>query len=213
MKKVTATALVVLVLIVPLLAGQTAARSTGKGQRQHSVSGQTNSGKAAAGGEAAQPKTGVGQSAQEEERLRLRGREQDRFEGCAESADCARVQAGELRQLARGKDFNRTEAQRQQDRLREHIQSMEKEHERFLAGLNEQQRTAAQLEIRELEQLRQEIATQLDSIDQALRASQPQAKRIALEVRELEKSLIHWQLVHRTLGREFGITPAPPVVR
>jgi chromosome segregation ATPase len=90
--------------------------------------------------------------------------------------------------------------------LRNEIETLQQEHDRFMQGLSEEQRAALQERIRKMDQACDRIHTQSQQTDQEMSQANPEAQRIGAQAREMEKVANDWRKQYRSLGSEVGIS-------
>ena len=151
---------------------------------------------------------GEPQGTRDQQRQRIHATDQQRtqYNTCAQSADRVRTQARDMAKAAKGGGVNNEEFRQQHAQLRNDIQTMQQEHDRFAQGLSGEQRLAAQDRIREMDQTRDHILAQSQQMDQEMSRANPNAQRVATQAREMEKAVKEWQKQYRSLGSDIGIS-------
>jgi hypothetical protein len=124
----------------------------------------------------------------------------------SECANRARTQAREMERVSKGAAFSVGEAQRQRDRVREEVRTLAQEHKGFEAGLSAEQRGGLQDRLQKLEHERLQVEERLRALDGGLGAPAPDPERIAVQSRDLERSLKRWEKEHRALRSEMGVS-------
>jgi len=135
------------------------------------------------------------------ERIKATGQQRDQIRACDKLADGIRKQAREMSRISAGK-FNADQARRQQVGLREQVRAMEREHERWMQGLDAMQNQAWQGRIRELNRLRQQFNDHLQQMNQDLNTANPDARRIAERALEMERTMTEWRKHYSALSSE-----------
>jgi chromosome segregation ATPase len=163
--------------------------SMGQGQRQ--------------GGQMRSP---AGQVTRQQDRDRIQATDQqrDRLRTCDQTADQVRTQARQMARDARGSQFNADQARQQRDQIREHLQTMQQEHEQLMTGLSAQQREAMQNRIQNMDQIRESVNGQFQQVDAALNQDNPDAKLVRQRARDMEQSMKEWQKQYRKMQSEMG---------
>jgi arginine deiminase len=119
--------------------------------------------------------------------------------------DRIRTQARDMAQAASGKAFNADYARQERDRLREHIQTMQQEHQRLMQGLTADQSETVRDRARTMEQLHERIQIRLQAMNEELGKAAPEGKRVAEQARSIEREMKTWQDQHRAMGRDLAL--------
>jgi hypothetical protein len=167
-------------------AGQGQGQSQGQGQRQGQVMSQ---GQGQGGAQA-------GSAQMEQKRIKATKQQRDQIRSCDKLADDVRKQA---RRMAKdsGGNLNAGQLNQQQVHIRNQIRKMEQQHEQLMNGLDATQQQAWQEQIRNMNQLRQQLNLQQQQMDDELKTN-PDAKRVAERAREMERTMNEWR-------KQYGI--------
>jgi len=151
---------------------------------------------------------GQQQGTRDQQRQRIHATDQQRgqYNTCTQSAVRVRTQARDMAKAAKGGGVNNEQFRQEHAQLRNEIQTMQQEHDRFAQGLSEDQRASLQDRIRKMDQARDRVHTQSQQMDQEMTQANPDAKRIATQAREMEKAMKEWQKQYRGLGSEIGVS-------
>lgn len=84
-------------------------------------------------------------------------------------------------------------------------QAMQRSHESFVKNLNADQQAAWNHRLRRIGKTWSELTSHFETMDRDLAVAAPDAKRLAIHAKELQKILKKWQKQHRELGSEIGI--------
>jgi chromosome segregation ATPase len=103
-----------------------------------------------------------------------------------------------------GSKFNAAAANKQQSQIRDQVRAMEQEHERLMNGLDATQKQAWQEQIKNTNQLRQQVNLQLQQMDTELGSSNPDSKRVTERAREIEQTMNNWRKEYKTLSSQAG---------
>ncbi|HLI30221.1 MAG TPA: hypothetical protein VKV79_03855 [Terriglobia bacterium] len=182
------------VLVAPLLMAQ--GRGGAGGQR----GGQSGAGRQSG----SQTRQGIATRSQVRQHIQATNQERDQLRTCIAIADRIQTQA---RAMARngGKSFNAGTARQQRDRLRQQVQAMEQKHERLMQGLNADQKSALQDQIRNMDRDRERIHTHLAQMDRYLGEAQPNGKQVAEQARESERAMNEWRAQYQKMASEMGV--------
>jgi hypothetical protein len=132
----------------------------------------------------------------EHKRIKATRQQQDQMRSCDRLADDIRKQARKMANSS-GKNLNNGQLTQQQDHIRNQIRQMEQEHERLINGLDASQQQAWQEQIRNMNQLRQQLNLHQQQMDDELKGNSD-AKRITEGARELERTMNEWR-------KQYGI--------
>jgi hypothetical protein len=167
--------------------GQSANQRQGQGQLQGQGQGQRG--------------VQAGSADMEHKRIKATQQQRDQIRSCDKLADGIRKQARKMAK-ASGNKYNAEEATRQRNQIREQFTAMEQEHERLVNGLDSNQQQAWQEQVRTMNQLRQEVHSQLLQMNNEMGMTQPDAKRIAERAREIEQNMNSWRKQYNTLSSQ-----------
>jgi hypothetical protein len=162
----------------------------GQGQSQGQVMGQ---GQGQAG-------TQAGGGQMEQKRIKATKQQQDQIGSCDKLADDIRKQARKMAKDS-ANNLNSGQINQQQVHIRNQIRTMEQEHERLINGLDGTQQQAWQEQIRNMNQLRQQLNLQQQQMDNELKAN-PDAKRVAERAREMERTMNEWRKQYGVLSSQ-----------
>lgn len=136
--------------------------------------------------------------------VKIRATEEQRaqLDNCFASAERLRVLAAETKNPA---NLSRTELDgiRRWSKLQR--LSLESNHEAFLGSLNADQQVALEDRLRKLERTWFELAARYEATDHDLEAAATDAKRLAGDAKDLEKSVKKWLRQHREVGLGMGV--------
>ena len=158
------------------------------------------------GGQQGQVGAQTGTRDQQRQRIHATDQQGNQYRTSTQAADRVRTQARDMAKAAKGGGVNNEEFRQQHAQLRNDIQTMQQEHDRFAQGLSEEQRAAVQDRIRRMDQARDRLHTQSQQMDQEMSQANPDAQHIATQAREMEKAMKEWQKQYRSLGSEIGIS-------
>jgi len=158
------------------------------------------------GGQQEQVGAQMGTRDQQRQRIHATDQQQDQYRTSTQASDRVRTQARDMAKAAKGGGVNNEQFRQQHAQLRNEIQTMQQEHDRFAQGLSDEQRAAVQDRIRRMDQARDRVHTQSQQMDQEMSQANPDAQRIATQAREMGKAMKDWQKQYRGMGSEIGIS-------
>lgn len=158
------------------------------------------------GGQQGQVGAQTGTRDQQRQRIHATDQQGNQYRTSTQAADRVRTQARDMAKAAKGGGVKNEEFRQQHAQLRNDIQTMQQDHDRFAQGLSEEQRAAVQDRIRRMDQARDRLHTQSQQMDQEMSRANPDAQHIATQAREMEKAMKEWQKQYRSLGSEIGIS-------
>ena len=129
----------------------------------------------------------TGSAQMERSRIHATTQQRDQIRACDRLADGIRKQARKMAQTSKNK-FNADEAIQQQNQIRNQIQTMNREHERLISGLDTAQQQAWQEQIRNMTQLRQQINLRQQQMEAELKTS-PGARSVSERAQEMERMM------------------------
>ena len=143
---------------------------------------------------------GAGDQLRQRDRIHVDGTQRQRLQDCNEGAQRLRQHAQEIGANAGNPAF----AAMERDQLRIHSETIFRQHDEFVAGLAKTERDQLERPLGRLEQTRSLIEAEMRTLDRALDANDPDAKRIARASRELERQLDRWEIQYRNFSSLFG---------
>jgi hypothetical protein len=140
----------------------------------------------------------AGNTQMRQERIKTTKQQREQMHTCSKQADSLRKQ---IRTMARTSDkkFNGDEARRQRDRIKNQLQAMEQEHERLMNGLDPSQQLAFKEHIQNMNRLRKETHSGLQSMNSELDPANPNASRVKERARGMEQIMEEWTKEYQTL--------------
>lgn len=190
-------AIALLFAIAPVLAAAQG-RPGGQGQRQSRPRAQQGR------------STGSAQGQMDRDRIRQQlhthatTQQRDQFRTCTKDMNQLRTRSRDMVR-ATGKGFNVGNARQQRDRFQEQFQAMQQQHERMMNGLDPAQRSAMQNRIRNMDQIRSQVQTRLQEINQELGADSPNRQRVQEQARFIEREMQRWQKEYRAMGEDLSL--------
>ena len=136
-----------------------------------------------------------GDQDQDRDRDRIRATDQQRDQLRSDLGRMDRIRQ-EVRDMARVSDnnaFTVVQAGQHHEQLRAHIRNMEREHERFMLGLNEYQKNRFQQNIRGIQQHRERVNNRLQLMEQEMNQQQFNRVQHRTRLREIEKAIKRWE--------------------
>ena len=185
--------------------GRGGGRGPGAGQGQGSGQGQVmdqgqGSGQGQVMGQGQGSSQGQGSVQREQQRIKSTQQQRDQIRNCDKLADGICKQAQKMAKNS-GNKFNAEETTKQQNQLRERIQTMQQEHERLMNGLDSTQKQAWKEQIRNMDQLQQQLQTHLREMQAEQKASSD-GQRNAERAREIERIMNGWKSEYGVLKSE-----------
>jgi len=136
----------------------------------------------------------------EHKRIKATRQQRDQIRSCDKLADDIRKQARNMASDS-GKKLNYGQLNQQQVHIRNQIRQMEQEHERLMKDLDANQQQAWQEQIRNMDQLRQQLNLSQQQMDDELKGN-PDAKRVAERAREMERTMNEWRKQYGVLSSQ-----------
>ncbi len=194
-----------LILFSIFLLSLSVAFSQGRGGRQGQGQAQGKSPGPGFGQGQGQGQTGAqaGNTQREQKRIHATKQQRDQIRTCDRAADSIRKQARSMAKNT-GKKYSAAEANQQRNQIRDQIRTMDQEHERLMNGLDATQQQAWQGQIREMNQLRQQLNLRQQQMDTELGSPNPDANRVAEHAREIEQTMNSLRAQYHALASEAG---------
>ena len=133
-------------------------------------------------------------------RDQVREQDRDRLRDCTSAADRTRKQARDMSRAMQGEAAGPEQARLYRNQVREELQKLEQQHERFARGLEPGQRTQLEAQLREMDQAREQVREHLGAIDEAVGQGQLDRQRLQEQAREMERDLARLRRQYRDLG-------------
>jgi uncharacterized membrane protein YccC len=166
-------------------------QTTGQGQGQGSQT--TGQGQGQSSGQS-------GNTQMDRIRVKSTTQQRDQIQSCEKQADAVRKQARTMAEGA-GKKLNAGQLNQQQSHIQNQIKQMEQDHQRLMSGLDATQKQAWQDQIKNMDRLHQQLNTQQQQMDGELKGN-PDAKRVADQAREMERTMNEWQKQYSVLASQ-----------
>jgi chromosome segregation ATPase len=131
--------------------------------------------------------------------------QRQQYETCSKTMDRVRETTRDMVRTADGKAFSADQARQQRDRLQEHLQTMEQQHQQVMQGLGVEQRSTIQQRAKTMDQIRDRIHTRIQEMNQELAKTSPDPPRVAEHARVLEREMNEWQKQYREFGEDLGL--------
>lgn len=190
--------LVVLLLATPTAYGQGGSRGAGGHDGGGHRGGERSS-------QMGQQRTEVGSKMHQRERIHATKEQHSQYRTCVQSAERVSSRARQMTQVAKGKAFNREQAQQYLEQLRNEIQMMEQNHQQFVEGLSEEQSAQIRERVRKMDKARERLNAHLHTIDQQLNQGEFNGKGVAKQAGEIEKAMKEWNKQYQKVGSDLGV--------
>jgi len=168
--------------------GQGQGQGQGMGQGQGQMVGQGQGGQQATNAQ------------MEHKRIKATTQQRDQIRSCDKLADDIRKQTRKMAKDS-AKNLNPGQLTQQQVHVRNQIRKMEQEHEQLMNGLDANQRQAWQEQIRNMNQLRQQLNLQQQQMDDELKGNHD-VKRVAERAQEMERTTTEWKKQYDILSSQ-----------
>ena len=131
----------------------------------------------------------------------ISSRQREQIRDCSNMADGIRKQARDMA-LASGNKFNAGDARQQLGQIQQRYQTMEKEHERLMQGLDAGQQQGMQEQIQNMNRLRSQVNSQLQQMNSDLKSAEPNAQKVSQQAREMERTMNALKNQYNTLAAQ-----------
>ena len=175
--------------------------SSGNGgnySRGHSMKG---------GGGDQKQQSGKGVLTQEQVRQHIQANVQQREQVrmCIQLADSACLQAQNMVQATKGRNFDIDNAKWERDRLQNSKQLMQEEHNRFMQGLTADQKAQMRERISNMIREQNRLNESFDRINKEFDDLNPNRNRISAQAREIERTMNNWRNQYQIINSEMEI--------
>ena len=153
----------------------------------------------------------MAQQMSEQQRQRIKA-DQGQMQGvqsCTGSAASIQTRARSMAQSAGGQNPDMAQAKGQGEQISASVQSMLREHEQLMDGLSGEQQFWLRDQTADLTKTRDRIQDRLGDMNEALAASQPDAKRVSERAEKVAEEMEKWQKQSRQMGADMGIAVDP----
>ena len=151
-----------------------------------------------------QKQMGKAGGTQDRQRIRATDRQRDQLRTCTQTADRIRQQARDMDRQAKSASFKAGEARQQRDQLREHVRTMEEQHQQLMNGLSEDQKTALRTRTEEMNRIHERVNAQLGRLDEELNKPEPNRKQVAEAAQRISRDMNQWREQYRKMESEMG---------
>lgn len=162
-----------------------------------------------AGQQQGRPQTSVNQGSGIQQRDRVQARtstnlqQRQQLRTCTSSTDRIRTQTREMSKQASRGSINAAQAQRWREQLQNQVQSMNQQHEQFMAGLSDQQKLQARDQIQALEQSRTRLQQSADALSSDLSSPDRDRDRIRDRARDTEQAALQLKQAQNAVSANF----------
>lgn len=146
-------------------------------------------------------------STMDRQRIRANNQQRDQLRTCTQTADRIRQQARDMDRLARSKTFDAAKARQQRDEIRNHVRTMEQEHQQLMNGMTQEQQTALRIRTERMNRIRERVNNQLGRLDEELAKPDPNRKQVAKTAQQISKEMNQWKSQYRAMEHEMGVEP------
>jgi uncharacterized phage infection (PIP) family protein YhgE len=190
--------LVVLLLATPTAYGRGGGRGVGGHESGGHRGGERSSGMDQQGSE-------VSSKMHRRQHIQATKEQHSQYRNCVQSAERVRSRAREMTQAAKGKAFNREQAQQYREQLQNEIQMMEQNHQQFVEGLSEEQRAQIRGRVWKMDKARERLNAHLQTMDQELNQGEFNGKGVAKQAGEIEKAMKEWNKQYQKVASDLGV--------
>ena len=142
-----------------------------------------------------------GRGQMDQDRTRINSEQRKQIRDCSNLADGIRKQAQNMAQTSR-QNLDTGEARKQLAQIQKRFQTMEKEHERLMQGLDTGQQQGFQEQIKNMNQLRSQVNNQLQQMNSDLAAAEPDRQKVSEKAREMERTMNELKNQYNTLAAQ-----------
>lgn len=194
----------ILNLIPVLLLLALSAFPQGRGGSRGGSQGGSQSGQQGQGQGQHQGSVQAGAGQMERKQIHMTSQQRDQVQNCDRLADGIRKQARTMGKSAGG-NSPAGQLSEQRNQIRNKVREMEQEHERLMNGIDPTQQQDWQEQIRNMNQLRQQLHTQLQQLDADVDGANPDSKRVNERSREIERTMSQWRKQYSGMYSESGL--------
>jgi uncharacterized phage infection (PIP) family protein YhgE len=180
---------------LPLWAQRGGGRGGGRGGPQQDAVGQQRGPMADRGGP----------SAQERQRIRATDRQRVEYRSLAQAMNRVRTRAREMAHLAKRAGDGYEQFRAQYVELQNELALMREQQKDFTEGLSEEQRATTKEREKEMAKDLDELNVWMEAMDDELKQSEPDTKKLEKQSRQVEKAAKNWQEDSRRMASDLSI--------
>ncbi|MGE0101000.1 MAG: hypothetical protein AB7H86_01030 [Blastocatellales bacterium] len=125
--------------------------------------------------------------------------QRDQLQTCTTAADRLRDQTREMAKLAGG-GFRMEDGLKLRDQLRDQLRTMDREHERLMQGLSQEQKMIWRERIRTMDQERTRVQDRFREMNQEFGKPNPDPAMIRKQAQEMERAVNEWRKQYREMN-------------
>ncbi len=144
-----------------------------------------------------------------QQRIRASAQQRDQYNKCVQLAERVRNRVREMTRAAKKHALTAELAAQWHEQLQNEIQQMQEEHERLLAGLTEEQKTAAEKPVKKAEQAKAELESFSDALAFELDAAELDQEKIEDQGKKIEAAVQRLRAQYRTIGDYLQMQASP----
>ncbi len=202
MRRILTIAAMLLLPNVFLIAQRPGHSTSGQGQQQ----GQAQPPRATTGSQSSRSTmTQTTQQQRNQLQSQATNGQREQYRTANQSMERIHTQARDMARKSTGTTFNVDQARQQRDQLRDQVRTMDQQNRGLMQGLDNQQRAAVEQRTRSMDQLQEQIKSQLRSMDRELAKTSPDRKRIAELAQNVERDSQRYQQQYREMGDDLSL--------
>ena len=146
-----------------------------------------------------------GPSAQEGQRIRATDKQRGQYRSLAQAMNRVRTRAREMAHVAKKGGGGHELFRAQYVELRDEVGLMQEQQEDFVDELSEEQQAATEARVKEMAKDLDELNVWMEAMDEELKQTEPDAKKLEKQARDVEMAAKKWQADSRRLASDLSI--------
>jgi len=147
----------------------------------------------------------AGLDAQQGQRIRATDQQRVQYRNLVQAANRVRTRAREMVRLAKRAGGGYEQYREQYVELQNELQLLRQQDEEFVAGLSEEQRAATEERDDKMDKELDELNVWMEAMDDELKQSKPEPKKLEKQAQEVEKIAKTWQEESGRLASDLSV--------
>ncbi len=148
-----------------------------------------------------------GAGLQTRQRLRIHATDQQRaqYRTCAQSLDRVRSRIRDMNRIMKGSAFNKQQALQAREQLRQELRTLRQEHERWVAGLDDEQKAAVPEPLQQMSRTRQQLEDWSEALGFELEQESVDSTAVLDQLRKLDNATRQLQQQQRDVASDLAL--------
>jgi chromosome segregation ATPase len=148
-----------------------------------------------------------GAGMQTRQRLRIHATDQQRaqYRTCTQSLDRLRTRIRDMNRIMNSAAFNKQQALQAREQLRNELRTMQQEHDRWVAGLDDEQKAAVSEQLQQMSRTRQPLEDWSEALGFELEQESVDSAAVRDQLRKLDKATRQLQQQQRDVASDLAL--------